>query len=215
MKFGFGARLLAAAMLSLAIGGADAARANEPGPEARDIVLSPRQTAFVRQAEAELGRLHTLKSRFLQATSNGDVSEGTVYLSRPGRLRVEYDPPVPVLVVADGYYFTFVDTKLQQMSYLDFDATPAGLLLQKKVDLSGPSARVKAVKEFPGIVEISVVSRKDPTVGMLTLVFTKTPFALGQWRVTDAQGIVTTVTLQNPETGLRLSESLFARPTPP
>jgi outer membrane lipoprotein-sorting protein len=219
MKFGFGARrarLLAAGLLAATLGWAHPAQAEGTTPsEARDITLSPRQVDFLRKAEAEINALHTLKSRFLQATTNGDLSEGIVYMSRPGRLRVEYDPPMSVLVVADGFYFTFVDTKLQQMSYLDFDATPAGLLLQKKLELSGPTSRVRAVKEFPGGVEISVVSRKDPTSGMLTLVFTKAPFALAQWRVTDAQGIVTTVTLQNPETGVRLPESLFARPSPP
>jgi outer membrane lipoprotein-sorting protein len=214
MKFGFSARAARragiAALLAAVVGWAQPAAA-----EPRDVTLSARQTDLLRKAEAEINRLRTLKARFLQATSTGEVSEGTVYLSRPGRLRVEYDPPVPVLVVADGYYFTFVDTKLQQLSYLDFDATPAGLLLDKKVELSGDKVRAQSVTESPGIVEISVMSRKDPTAGALTLVFTKAPFALAQWRIIDAQGISTSVTLQNPETGIALPDALFDRPKAP
>jgi len=186
-----------------------------PAQAARDIALTPNQTELVHKAEDALNRIHTLKARFLQAASTGEMAEGTVYLSRPGRLRVEYDPPTPVLVVANGSYFTFVDTKLKQLSYLDLDATPAGILLRKNVAFSGEDIRIKAVEESPGIAEITLISKRDPTAGSLTLVFSVRPFALQQWRVTDAQGISTAVTLQNPEIGLSLSTHLFDTPEAP
>ncbi|MGE4529491.1 MAG: outer membrane lipoprotein carrier protein LolA [Rhodospirillaceae bacterium] len=186
-----------------------------PAQAARDITLSDRQAELVHKAEDALNRIHTLKARFLQAASTGEMAEGTVYLSRPGRLRVEYDPPTPVLVVANGAYFTFVDTKLKQLSYLGLDATPAGILLRKNVVFSGPDIRVRSVDEGPGVAEITLISKKDPTAGSLTLVFSLRPFALAQWRVTDAQGIATTVTLQNPETGVSLPTTLFDTPQAP
>jgi len=186
-----------------------------PALAARDIALTERQADLVHKAEAALNRIHTLKARFLQAASTGEVSEGTVYLSRPGRLRVEYDPPSTILVVANGSYFTFVDTKLQQLSYLDLDSTPAGILLRKTVAFSGEDIRVRSVTESPGVAEITLISKKDPTAGSLTLVFSLRPFALQQWRVTDAQGTATTVTLQNPETGVSLSTHLFDTPQAP
>lgn len=186
-----------------------------PAKAARGIDLTPRQTDLVQKAEVTINRIHTLKARFLQATSTGELSEGTVYISRPGRLRVEYDPPTPVLVVANGAYFTFVDTKLQQLSYLDLDASPAGLLLKKNIDLKGDAVRIRSVEESPGIAEITVTSKQDPTAGSLTLVFSLSPFALQQWRVADAQGISTTITLQNPETGLSLPARLFETPQAP
>lgn len=186
-----------------------------PAQAARDITLSDRQAELVHKAEDALNRIHTLKARFLQAASTGEMAEGTVYLSRPGRLRVEYDPPTPVLVVANGSYFTFVDTKLKQLSYLGLDATPAGILLRKNVSFSGEDIRIRTVEEGPGVTEITLISKKDPTAGSLTLVFSLRPFALAQWRVTDAQGIATTVTLQNPETGIPLATSLFDTPQAP
>lgn len=176
--------------------------------------LSPRQAEVVRQAEQTLGALKTLRARFLQVAPGGEMSEGTLYLSRPGRLRVEYDPPTGVLVVANGSYFTFVDTKVDQFSYLDIDSTPAGLLLKPEVRFSGRDVRVTRVAEPPGVAEITVVQEKDPTAGSLTLVFTTQPFALAQWRVIDAQGLVTSVTLQSPETGVALQDTLFRTPRP-
>jgi len=178
------------------------------------VNLSPQQAELVQQAEKSLQSLKTMRARFLQVGPQGDISEGTLYLSRPGKLRVEYDPPTPVLVVANGSYFTFVDTKVDQFSYLDLDSTPAGLLLKPEVKLSGKDVRIVAIKEPPGVAEITVVQDSDPTAGSLTLVFTKSPFALAQWRVTDAQGLVTSVTLQNPETGVALQDSLFKTPRP-
>ena len=34
---------------------------------------------------------------------------GYIYLRKPGRLRVEYDPPVPILLVADGGLLSYYD----------------------------------------------------------------------------------------------------------
>lgn len=200
----FMSRIAAAAALAIAIvSGGDAA-----------FALTPQQDALVRQAESTMNGIRTMKARFLQVTSNGDLAEGTVFLSRPGRIRIEYDPPSPLLVVANGSYFTFVDTKLQQFSYMDLDSTPAGLLLRKTVRLSDSDVHVQKVVEKAGIAEITVISKSDPTSGSLTLVFTERPFELRQWRVVDAQGIVTDVTLQNPETGVTLKDGLFETPRP-
>lgn len=186
--------------------------AAQAAPKAAE--LSAHQAEVVKQAEQALGTLKTLRARFLQVGPDGTLSEGTLYLSRPGKLRVEYDPPTGVLVVANGSYFTFVDTKVDQFSYLDLDSTPAGLLLKPEVRFSGNDARITRVAEPPGVAEITVVQESDPTAGSLTLVFTTQPFALAQWRVTDAQGLVTSVTLQNPETGISLQDSLFRTPRP-
>jgi outer membrane lipoprotein-sorting protein len=206
-----GIRRIARALLVLGAAFAFSTAA-EAAPKAAD--LTPQQAEAVREAERTLGALKTLRARFLQVAPTGEISEGTLYLSRPGKLRVEYDPPTGVLVVANGSYFTFVDTKVDQYSYLDLDSSPAGLLLKPEVRFSGKDARITRVAEPPGVLEITVVQESDPTAGSLTLVFTRAPFALAQWRVTDAQGLVTSVTLQNPETGVSLQDSLFRTPRP-
>lgn len=199
--------MLAALGVALALAATPAAAAAP-----RDIPLSPHQAELVEKAEAAFSALGTLRARFLQVNDGGEMSEGTVYLSRPGRLRVEYDPPTPVLVVANGAYFTFVDTKLDQFSYMDLDNTPAGLLLDRNVKLRGGNVAITRVHEAPGVVEITVVSKSDPTVGSLTLVFTTQPYALAQWRVIGAQGLTTSVTLRDIETGVALKPGLFATP---
>lgn len=212
MRFGIGMGRLAIAAIGVALALLQAQPVD--AADARDIPLSPHQDELVQKAEAAVNAIGTMRARFLQAGPEGDFTEGVVYLSRPGKLRVVYDPPTPVLVVANGSYFTFVDTKLQQFSYMDIDNSPAGLLLKRGVKFRGGNVAITRISEPPGIVEITLVSKTDPSVGSLTLVFTAQPFALAQWRVTDAQGLTTSVTLQNIEMGVALKNELFETPQP-
>ena len=50
---------------------------------------------------------------------------------------------------------------------------------------------------------------EESSSGRLTLVFEADPLLLRQWRVTDAQGLVTTVTLHDLETKIALRPTLF------
>jgi outer membrane lipoprotein-sorting protein len=52
--------------------------------------LSNTDRTEITRVEKYLNELLTLKSRFLQATSTGDFSEGTFYLSRPGKMRIVF-----------------------------------------------------------------------------------------------------------------------------
>jgi outer membrane lipoprotein-sorting protein len=51
--------------------------------------------------------------------------------------------------------------------------------------------------------------RQDPGAGVLTLVFDRKDFGLTQWRIRDAQGVVTSVILQRIKLGVELDDSLF------
>jgi outer membrane lipoprotein-sorting protein len=57
-----------------------------------------------RQIEDYLNNIRTIRARFRQVSSTGDVAEGYLYIQRPGRIRVEYDPPSPILIVSDGSF---------------------------------------------------------------------------------------------------------------
>ncbi len=165
--------------------------------------------ADIAKAEDYLNGVTTLKARFMQVAPDGSTVEGTVYMSRPGRMRLEYDPPSPILVVANGTFLIYHDKQLEQTNYLDLDDTPAGILLQPQVKLNGDDLKVLRVSHQPGILDITVTKRNDSSDGKLTLVFTERPFELRQWQVVDKQGQLTTVSLFDAETGVKLDRSLF------
>lgn len=171
--------------------------------------LSDQDKADISRAEAYMNGVTTLRARFQQFSPAGNVSEGTAYFWRPGRMRLQYDPPSPLLVVADGDFLIIHDRELGEPSYLPLGSTPAGVLVRENVRLDGKDLSVSRVSRAPGVLNISVVEADDPGQGELTLVFTEKPFALRQWRVLDAQGNTTTVSLFEAQSGISLDRGLF------
>lgn len=163
----------------------------------------------VKKAEAYLNGITTLKSRFVQVNPDGGNYNGDLYISRPGRMRLVYDAPTPMLMVADGKFLIYVDTQMNDASHLDLNETPAGLILKENLSFSDPSVKLLDVKRGPGTVEITATMAKDPGAGKLTMVFSEAPFELRQWRVVDAQNKEVIVTLENAQKGMTLDRSLF------
>lgn len=200
----FAAAIVLPALLTAAV---PALAAPQPAPQ-QEAALPDKQ-ALLRKAEETLQGIHTLTGRFMQVSSNGAQAEGAVALQRPGRLRLEYDPPTPVLVVADGRFLIYVDEKLNQVSHLPLGQTPAGILLRDDISFADPDITVTDVREGGGVVEIDVAMTEDRAAGLMTMVFAEKPFELRQWRITDAQGVETAVTLYNVRTGVELNQDLF------
>jgi outer membrane lipoprotein-sorting protein len=171
--------------------------------------LSAQDKVDIARAEDYLNGVTTLKARFLQVAPNGSSVEGDAYLSRPGKMRLQYDPPSPLLVVADGSFLIVYDRQLGEPSYIPLGSTPAGILVRPGVKLEGGDVTVTRVVRLPGVVRISMVEAEDPASGEITLVFSDKPFALRQWQVKDAQHQVTTVSLYQTQSGLTLDSKLF------
>ncbi|MGE3334719.1 MAG: outer membrane lipoprotein carrier protein LolA [Rhodospirillaceae bacterium] len=163
----------------------------------------------LKKAEAYLNGITTLKSRFIQVNPDGGNYTGDLYISRPGRMRLVYDKPTPMLMVADGKFLIYVDTQMNDASHLDLDETPAGLLLKENLSFSDPTVKLLGVKSGAGTVEITAAMAKDPAAGKLTMVFSEGPFELRQWRVVDAQNKEVIVTLENAQKGVALDKALF------
>lgn len=170
--------------------------------------LSEQDRADIARVENYLNGIKTLTARFLQIADNGGTAEGMLYLSRPGKLRLEYDPPVPILLVTVGGFLVHYDKDLKAVSYLPIDSTPAGILVRNRIQLSG-DITVTKVERGPGSLRLTLVQTKDPQAGRITLVFSERPFALTNWQVVDAQGRVTRVALTDAHTGVNIDPSLF------
>ena len=163
----------------------------------------------LKKAEGYLNGISTLQARFVQVNPDGTSHEGDLYISRPGKMRLAYDPPTPMLMVADGKFLIYVDTQMKDVSHIDLGDTPAGLLLKKDLAFSDSDIKLGGVKAATGTVEITSSMAKDPAAGKLTLVFTDAPFELKQWRVVDAQKKEVVVTLDNIRLGGKLDPALF------
>lgn len=194
--------IMAAAALLLA--GQVEARAVEPRP----VSLTAQQRALVERIEAFVNNITTVQADFVQMSSNGGLARGTLYLHRPGRMRFEYDPPVPYLLVSDGTFFIYVDTELEQVTYLPLSQTPAHLLLRKNFSLSD-GLILTGFKEEGSVVKLEVADADEPDLGRVTMTFNRDPITLKSWTVLDAQAQRIQVTLVDPKFGKQLDRSLF------
>jgi len=181
---------------------------------ARTLKLTRDDIADLVRIEKSLNSIKTMQARFLQVTSTGEYSEGQIYLNRPGRMRIEYDPPVLVTVVADGANLIYIDKEMDQTTAVLLSLTPAELILRDNLSLTSDEILVTGFMRSPGIIRVSLVKADDPLEGQLTLIFSDAPLELRKWAVTDAQGVKTTVSLLGPRFGIKLDGALFEHHMP-
>lgn len=170
--------------------------------------------AELARIEAYLNAITTMKAEFMQFASTGEVAQGTFYMRRPGRLRIEYLPPSPVLIVGDGHRLIYYDKDLQTANMTPIDDTLAGLLVREQVRFSGDIA-VTDYRHTKGTVQVTLARKNEAEAGNLALVFNDAPLRLRLWIVTDAHGTSTRVALNEPEFGLKLADELFETPQEP
>ncbi len=171
------------------------------------------QDPEVKKAEAYLQSLKTLTADFIQTSSLGSRLSGQFYLSRPGKLRFDYNE-VEDFIVADGVFVYFYDSQLQQQSNAPIGQTLADFLLRKNLSLGGDLKVVKLFKKN-GYVSITVVQKDEPAAGEVELIFQEVPYQLERWRVKDPQGETTEVVLKNVKTGMEFKDvSLFGYKDP-
>lgn len=173
------------------------------------VSLSREDRAEIDRIERYLNGVTTLKARFVQASSNGQSAQGSLYISRPGKLRIEYDPPTPVLIVTDGPFLVYYDKELEQVSHIPMKSTPASILTRPNISLTQGDLILTGFENSGGTVRATVVQASDPYSGRVSLVFNKDPLALSKWTVVDAQGIETDVNLRAAQVDVSLDPNLF------
>ncbi len=176
---------------------------------ARTLNLTKADISDLVRLEVSLNSIKTIRARFLQVSSNGAYTEGMLHLSRPGRMRLEYDLPNPIMVIADGSSLIYIDRELEQATAVLLSLTPADILLKDNFSFISKDVLITGFQRSPGVLRMSMVKTDDPLEGKLTLIFSDKPLELRKWSVVDAQGITTTVSLLGPEFGLKLDPELF------
>ena len=158
--------------------------------------------------ENYLNSISTFKSNFLQTASTGERSGGVLFLDRPGKMRVQYDEPSPILLVSDGSYVIYVEKNLEQISHFPIAQTPLRVLIEKDVDLQA-WYKIKDIKRGPGTLRLTLIMKDDLSLGSVQLLFSDRPMQLRQWTIRDQQGIEVRVSLMDMQRGARFDPKLF------
>ena len=171
--------------------------------------LNPEQRATIERINNYLSSMHTLEGQFVQVGPDGSRSQGEFYISKPGKVRFEYDPPSTIELIADGSSVVVRDTKLATQDVYPLSQTPLRFLLSDHVDLTKDAGLVAVYAD--DVFVTAVVEEKNGLVGnsRLMIMFSAKDMQLKQWTVTDPQGYDTTVAVYNLDTTKTPNPAMF------
>lgn len=170
--------------------------------------LTPQDRADVARIVAYLNGIGTMESSFQQVAADGSEASGKIFVQRPGELRLQYDPPMPVMIIADHGIVYYWDNKLQQLTRTRTADTPAWFLLRPDIKANG-EITITGFERGPGVLRLTMVETGNPDLGSVTVTLSDHPLELRQWTVIDAQGRAVTVTLNGPRFGMPISPTTF------
>ena len=171
--------------------------------------LSAEQRAIVDRVNGYLSGVQALSGKFIQVGPDGARTQGDFVISKPGRVRFEYDDPSPIELIADGSSVVVRDRRLATQDVYPLSQTPLRFLLADRVDLSKDTHLVAV---YADDVFVTVVAEeKSGSVGTsrLMIMFSTKDMQLKQWTVTDPQGYDTTVAVYNLDTSKRPDPAMF------
>jgi outer membrane lipoprotein-sorting protein len=172
-------------------------------------VLTNDQRAIVERVNSYLSGVQTLTGNFIQVGPDGSRTQGDFFISKPGRVRFEYDDPSPIELIADGSSVVVRDRRLATQDVYPLSQTPLRFLLADHVDLTKDTHLVSVFAD--DVFVTVVVEEKNGIVGTsrLMIMFSAKDMQLKQWTVTDPQGYDTTIAVYNLDTSKRPDPALF------
>jgi outer membrane lipoprotein-sorting protein len=184
--------------------------AGQPAPQRR-LDFRGEEAQDLDRISAWLNGLTTLTAAFVQTSPEGKTAQGTFYLARPGRLRFEYRPPSPLLIVATGGNIYVRNSRLNTVDRTSISDTPLRLLLADAIDLKNNPA-VLAINRMPGALVLHARSSTNRMSENMVITFSAPDIQIREWVVEDLQGEPTSVVLSQVQTGMPLPDTLFAVP---
>lgn len=167
----------------------------------------------IQRIERYLSGINTIVSDFTQVAPDGSLTNGKFYMKRPGKMRWQYNPPTPILMVSSGSELVYYDYELEQESHIPLDGSLISFLAQDKIVFGG-KVGITQFSNQANMIRIEVAQKDKPTEGKLMLEFSDKPLQLRSMVVTDAAGQVTNVALQNAKFGEQLDQELFVFKSP-
>ncbi|MEO8668848.1 MAG: outer membrane lipoprotein carrier protein LolA [Bauldia sp.] len=170
--------------------------------------FTPDQQAALSNVTTYFNSFRTMEGQFVQSGPNGEQSEGVFFISKPGKIRFHYRPPVKLDVISDGSSVAVRDNKANTQDLYPLSKTPLKYLLADDIDLTSSDV-VSQVRIESDIVSVLIIQKSAFVDGKLTMIFDRKTYELKQWIVTDAQGLNTSVAVFNLSTGKRPDPGLF------
>lgn len=165
----------------------------------------------IRLIEKYLNSIDTFASSFSQIDSRGNSSSGNFYLSRPGKLRWEYNAPVPIIIALRGSILAYYDSELDQLSHIPVDNALAGFLVDEEIQLINGKLFITSFNKSGNNIKLTLAKKGYESDGNIKLLFENiaNKVDLKKIDILDPIGEKISITLEGGAYGVPLEDSLF------
>ena len=172
---------------------------------------SESQDELIIRAEKSIKKITTLQAEFTQISSDGSFAIGKLYFRRPFQMRLEYNVEQPFNLITTRNLLIVDEPENKQITNYPLSETPLAFLLEEDFSLTANEFLTQSMIHN-GLAEISLRKETGDRAGELILLFEPNQMNLRGWKIIDAMGVKTKVTLQNEIYGGDLPNKLFGRP---
>lgn len=159
--------------------------------------------------ENYLNSIQNFSANFTQESSDKEVASGKFYLSRPGKMKIEYLDGPPIEITVNKSVLLYYDRELEESSFIKTNTTPASFLTRKNISFSAKDIRIEDIKKTDTEILISISKKNSKYQGNFKLVFKTNPIEFISMAVEDDSGNLTTINLFNQNFAPKLKKDLF------
>jgi outer membrane lipoprotein-sorting protein len=163
---------------------------------------------LIKKVQDYLNGMTTLVAKFIQIDPQGDSNTGTLFISRPGKLRCQYDPPSPIVILINGNSLTQYDYELNEAKRGSSEDYPIALMVKRNIDLH-KDVIIKKIEQASGNIKLSITKKGKEQEGYLTLIFGERPLLLKKIEMVDSASQVLSITFNNLQQGVKIDDKLF------
>lgn len=206
-------KTFAAASAAIALAGGSALTLSAVPAEAQQRrAQAPTLTGDLLRVQQHLTAMTSLTADFAQTDRQGQVQSGRLTLKQPGRIRFQYAPGIPLLIVADGRSLTLIDYEVNQVQRWPIRNSPLAVLIDPQANLVRYGRLIDTGSAETISVEVRDPAR--PEYGMITMVFTRDARGPGGlnlygWVALDAQRNRTSIRLSGQRYNAPVADSMF------
>jgi outer membrane lipoprotein-sorting protein len=154
-------------------------------------------------------QLNTLQANFLQFADDGSVANGILSIKKPGRLRIDYDKPENLLILASGGQLAIFDPKGDpEPTSFPLRVTPLALILSKQLNLVD-SSNILSHEYTQNETSLSLFDPEHPERGHIELIFSGNTPTLDRWVIHDESGSITLMSIEKYRENISLNEMQF------
>ncbi len=147
------------------------------------------------QIELYLNNIKNLSAKFVQETSDGNIAEGKFFLSRPGKMRIEYETNPKILIAVNGAILSYFDVELDEISRLSTNTTPASFLTRPNISFNAKDVEITNVTKSANQIKVSVMKKNRKEAGEFSLIFATNPLRFSKMEVKNDLEQIISVTL--------------------